>query len=190
MKRETAVINGALRILLVTNALILLAGAMLGPIYALFVERVGGDLLDASLAGGIYAFAAGLTTIISGRYADKIKENELIIVLGYAMMGLGFFLYLFVDSVMALFAIQVVIGFGEAIYSPPFDAVYSKHMVDGHAGVEWGLWESMNYFVATAGAVIGGLLATAFGFNLLFILMAVLCFGSALYIYLLPRKAL
>ena len=72
--------NRALQILLSTNAMILMAGAMLAPIYALFVEKVGGDLMDASIAGGIFALAAGLTTLISGKYSDKIKENELIIV--------------------------------------------------------------------------------------------------------------
>ena len=75
--------NRALRILLVTNGIILFAGAMMGPIYALFVEEIGGDLLDASLTVAIFALAAGITALISGRYADKIKENELIIVLGY-----------------------------------------------------------------------------------------------------------
>ena len=49
--------NKAIRLLLLTNGFILLAGAMLGPIYALFVERVGGDLLHASLAG-VYLSAA------------------------------------------------------------------------------------------------------------------------------------
>ena len=56
--------------------MILLAGAMLGPIYALFVEEIGGNLLDASFAGGMFALAAGITTFISGKYSDKIKENE------------------------------------------------------------------------------------------------------------------
>lgn len=63
-----------LNILLFTNAMILLACAMLGPIYALFVEEVGGDLLDASFAGGAFAIAAGVTTLISGRYTDKVNK--------------------------------------------------------------------------------------------------------------------
>jgi len=37
-----------LKILLVTNGLILLSGAMIGPIYAIYVKKIGGDLLDAS----------------------------------------------------------------------------------------------------------------------------------------------
>jgi len=49
-------LNRGLRILLVTNAMILLAGAMLGPIYAIFVEKVGGNLLDASIAVVLHPF--------------------------------------------------------------------------------------------------------------------------------------
>ncbi len=117
--------------MLSTNAMILMASAMLGPIYALFVERVGGDLMDASIAVGIFAFVAGLTTFVSGKYSDKIKENELIIVLGYIIMGTGFLLYFWVSSVVFLFIVQAIIGLGEAIYLPAFDAIYSKHL-DGH----------------------------------------------------------
>lgn len=83
--------NKALKILLFTNGIILFAGAMMGPIYALYVEKIGGDLLDASFTFALYAFAAGIMTLISGRYADKIKENELIVVLGYGLIGFGFF---------------------------------------------------------------------------------------------------
>ena len=160
-----------------------MAAAMLGPIYALFVERVGGDLMDASIAGGIFAFVAGLTSLVSGKYSDKIKENELIVVLGYSIMGVGFLLYFWVNSVIFLFVVQAIIGLGEAIYSPAFDAVYSKHL-DGHkSGRQWGAWESMNYFTTAIGAVVGGSLVTLFGFQPLFVIMAMLCFSSALYIY-------
>lgn len=182
--------NKALRILLLTNAMVLMSAAMLGPIYAIFVEKNGGDLMDASLAGGIFALTAGLTTIFSGRYSDRLKENELIVVLGYSIIGTGFFLYFWVDSMIFLFITQAIIGLGEAIYSPAFDAVYSKHL-DGHkSGTEWGAWESMNYFTSALGAIIGGTLVTAFGFKTLFIVMSILCFSSAGYIYHLKRKVL
>lgn len=184
------VFNRAIRILLFTNSLILFAVAMLGPIYALFVEKIGGDLLDASYAFAAFALAAGLTTLISGKYADKVKENELIVVLGYIIMMFGFLGYLLVHSIWSLFIVQIVIGLGEAIYSPAFDAVYSKHL-DGHkSGQEWGAWEAINYFTAAVGAFIGGLVVTFFGFNTLFILMAGLCLFSASYIFFLPRKIL
>jgi len=183
-------LNRALRILLITNFLIMLSSAMMGPIYALFVLNVGGDLLDASLTAAILALAAGITSFLSGRYADKVKENELIIVFGYAMVALGYFMYLFVNSIWFLFLIQIIIGFGEAIYAPAFDAVYSKHLNNHRVGVQWGAWETLNYFTFAFGAVIGGLLVQNFGFNVIFLIMMVLCSGSALYIYLLPRRVL
>lgn len=73
-----SLLNKTLRILLITNGIVLFAGAMVGPIYALFIkEELGGRLLDASLASGIFAITAGFVTLIAGRWADKVKENEL-----------------------------------------------------------------------------------------------------------------
>lgn len=183
-------LNRALRILLMTNAMILVAGAMLGPIYALFVERIGGDLLDASLAGGLFALAAGFTALFSGKFSDKIQESELIIVLGYVIMGIGFILYTIVDSVVFLFCVQIFIGLGEAIYAPAFDSTYSKHLDGYKSGSEWGAWESTRYFTTAIGAVAGGFIVTYFGFQTLFIIMATLCVGSGFFIYLLPRTEL
>ncbi len=182
--------NRALRILLVTNALVLVAGAMLAPIYALFVDKIGGDLFDAGLTGGVFALAAGITTLIAGRFADKIRENELIVVLGYVIMGVGFLLLTKVGSILSLFLVQALIGFAEAVYAPAFDALYSRHLDRRHAGREWGLWEAIHYFAITIGAIVGGFIATKFGFQILFVIMSVLSFISALYIYFLPRKVL
>lgn len=180
--------NKALRVLLFTNGLILLAAAMLGPIYAIFVERIGGDLLDASIAGGLFAFTAGLVTLLSGKMSDKIRHSDYVVILGYVLIGTGFFLYQFVNSVAFLFAIQIIIGFGEAIYSPAFDKLYSANLDRGKSGTEWGAWESMNYFTAALGALIGGLVVTNFGFNAIFLLMAALSYISASYLLLLSPK--
>ncbi|MBT5021549.1 MFS transporter [Candidatus Woesearchaeota archaeon] len=187
---KKSLFNNALRILLFTNGIVLIAGAMLGPIYALFVEQIGGDLLDASLTGGIFALAAGLTTLIAGRYADKAKRDDLIVAGGYLIMGVGFLLMNFVNSIWFLFGVQALIGFAEAFYSPAFDALYSQHLTKNKAGRQWGAWESLNYFSIAIGAVFGGFVASKFGFNAIFITMAILCFVSAAYIWVLPKKLL
>ncbi len=182
--------NKALRVLLLTNAMVLVSGAMLIPIYALFVEDIGGSLMDASLTGGIFALVAGITTLFAGRFADRIKRDKLIVVYGYALSGLGFLLYNFVESILFLFAIQVLVGFSEAFYSPAFDKLYTKHVTIKKAGREWGAWESMNYFSIAIGAFLGGLIVTFFGFNVLFTIMAFLCCLSAIYIWQLPKRVL
>jgi MFS family permease len=183
-------INKPLRILLGTNGLILLAGAMFGPIFALFVEGVGGTLLDAGFAASGFALAAGITTLLVGRFTDSVKEKELIVVIGYIVMAVSFFSFSFVNSIGSLLVVQVLLGIGEAIYSPAFDGVYTSHIKDGVEGSAWGVWESMNYFIAAAGAALGGFFATLFGFTILFYIMAILCVISAVYIYSLPRRAL
>ncbi|MFH1188967.1 MAG: MFS transporter [bacterium] len=181
-------LNKAITILLATNGLILVAGAMLGPIYAIFVDKIGGNLLDASYAFGIFALAAGATAFISGKYSDKIKENEIILIIGYGIIGIGFLGYIVVNSIFTLLIVQVIIGLGEAIYAPTFDSIYSKHL-DIH-GRDWGAWEAIHYLTAAIGAVSGGLLVTFFGFNTMFITMSALCFVSGIYIFLLPRSIL
>jgi len=182
--------NKALRILLITNGLILLAGAMLGPIYALFVVDIGGSLLDASFAGAIFAVAAGITILISGKFVDKSKRPELIVAFGYTFMGFGFLLYIFVSSIWFLFVVEILIGFAEAFYSPAFDALYSKHTTKKKAGREWGAWESMDYFSVAIGAVVGGFIVTKFGFSAIFLIMAILCFIGAIYLFHLHKRVL
>ena len=184
------ILNKPLRILLFTNGLILVAGATLAPIYALFVAEIGGDLLDASYAIAAFAFAAGVTVLLSGRLSDKAKENEYIVVIGYVVMGIGFLSYIWVSSMVTLLISQIIIGFGEAFYAPAFDALYSKHLPKNKRGVSWGTWEAMNYFVMAIGAVVGGFIVTTQGFEPLFVMMAILAFVSAAYILFVPRKVL
>jgi len=45
----------------------------------------------------------------------------------------------------------------------------------------------MNYFTAALGAVVGGLIVTQFGFETLFIIMTVISWSSAIYIFHLKR---
>lgn len=183
-------INRGLRILLFAEGLSLLAAAMFGPIQALYVERIGGDLLDASYAGAVFAFAAGVTTLIAGKYADRNEHPKNIIIMGYILMGIGFLLLIAVSTVWQLLFVQLLIGIAAPLYAPAYNAVYARHVNPEKAGFEWGLWDATDYFMAAAGAVIGGLIAHYYGFNAIFVIMGLLCFASALYLYITPSRHL
>jgi MFS family permease len=182
--------NKSLLILLSSNGLVLLSSALIGPIYAFLVEDIGGSILDAGFSFSAFAIAAAIITLISGKLSDRIKEEEYILMTGYFIMGLGFFSLVFVNSIFALALSQVVIGIGEALYSAPFDGIFSKHLDKGSFGSEWGMWEAMNYITLAIGAISGSFLVTNFGFNFLFITMSLLCLFAMIIILLSPRELL
>lgn len=180
----------ALKILLGTNALVIVAGEMFGPIYAFFVEKVGGDILAAGITAAAFPIVAGLMTIILGRLEDALKEQELMISWGYFVMAAGFLSFIFVGSPAGLFLAQAVIGPGYAIYAPAWDALYSKYVDHKRGAFLWGTQEGLQQIFAAVGAISGGVIATYWGFNPLFMIMAALAFLSGLYVLLLPRSVL
>jgi len=190
LKPMKKVFNKPLRILLLTNSLVLMAGYMLAPIYALFVEEIGGGLLEASFTVAAFAVAAAITNLVVGGLVDKIKQDELVVATGYLVMGGGFIGLPLVSNLWQLVMVQAVIGFAEALYSPAFDALYTTHTSRRKVGREWGAWEAMNNVMIAIGAVTGGIVATVFGFKVLFVLMGLLALISALYIFRLKRAVL
>lgn len=182
--------NKAIRILVFTNSFVLLAAAMLGPIYAIFVEDIGGGILEASWAIGLYSLMTALALFVFGKYEDRMKQQELAVATGYLILAAGYFGYLAVHSIWSLFFVQIILGIGMALYSPAFDALYSHHITEKRAASQWGIWELMANLISSGGAILGGLLANFFGFSVLFLTMGTLCLASAVFIWMLPRRVL
>lgn len=181
-------LRNATKILLATNALILVSWAMLWPIYALFVKNIWWDLMDASFAWWLFAFTAWITTLLSWKYADSLKNQSLVLFLGYIIIWLWFFLYLIVDSIMMLFFVQIIIWLWEAIYSPAFDSLYSKHLHKKQSWFEWWIWESMNYFTIAIWAFAWWIIVSNFGFSIIFIVMWTLSILSWIYVFFRSGK--
>jgi MFS family permease len=175
-------LNAALKTLVMSAGVIIAASAMIGPIYGLMVEQIGGDLLDASLTFFIYSIVTSMTLFVSGKLFDKRRQGKNILVLGFLVISVGYFAYLLVDSVQKLYLVQVLIGIGTAIYSPAWDSMYSTHITKKHEGTQWATWEITNQFTAAIGALVGGIIASQWGFSPLFILMGGVCLLSALYV--------
>jgi len=163
-----------LNILLSASGFMFFAGGLFGPLYAIFVEQIGGDLLTAGSAYSVFAVSAGLLIYVISKWEDRQGHIPFFVFLGYIISAIGYIGYLFVKEPWHLFLLQIVFGLGQAIGAPAYDGLYSQLMDHGRYVSQWGVWESMTWIVTGIGAVIGGFIAAIFGFNTLFIIMAVL----------------
>ncbi|HSX16874.1 MAG TPA: MFS transporter [Patescibacteria group bacterium] len=182
--------NPALKVLLISDAMVLIAVAMLTPIYAAFVGGVGGDLLDAGLTASALAFGSAIAALFAGKYADGLRTKKSLLVFSHAVVGVGFLLFITVHSVWYLAAIQAAIGLVRALADPAFDALYSTHLDKSEEASEWGTWEAMAYSAGGVGAIVGGVIVHYGSFRTLFVAMAVLCFASSLYVMRVPKRVL
>lgn len=156
-----------LKILLFASSLSMLAAGFLGPIYAIFVEEIGGDILTAGTSYAVFSIAAGLLIFFVSRWEDHVKHQEKLVVLGYALGVLGFLGYLLIRNPFDLFVVQVVFGIGAAVGTPAYDGLYSKHLDKGKFASEWGAWESMAYIITGISAAIGGFVVSLYSFKVL-----------------------
>lgn len=175
-----------IKVLLVADSFANLALGMVGPIYAIFVERIGGDILDASWAYSVYMLTAGVVMYLLSRWEDRAKHKEKFVVLGYALTSVGCLMYFFVYDQMTLLVTQAVLGLAVAVLSPAFDAIYSHFIRAEEEASDWGVWEAMSYGVTAVAALAGGYIADRYGFKTLFIAMfaiSLLSAGFSLQLY-------
>jgi MFS family permease len=177
----------ALKILLLTDACFIFAAGLLGPIYAIFVSEIGGDLLDAGWAWAAFMLTSGIVVFLLSRWENKVHHYEQLIVGGYAIRVVAIFAYIFVQSPMQLMMAQALLGLGEAFTLPAYDALFTKSIDKGREAAQWGDWEAMDYIVTAFSAIIGSAIAMAFGFRALFMgMFCVSVVGLVLSIRLAP----
>lgn len=148
-----------------------IAEAMLGPIYAIFVKNIGGDILAAGGAWSVFMLVSGFGIFLMGKIQDKTKKVKIFIILGYSITSLGFLGYIFISNVAQLFLVQILLGIGTMILVPARDTFYTEYLEKGKFASQWAAWESLWFIIAGIGALVGAFIADRFGFRVLFIVM-------------------
>lgn len=164
---------------LTKTAKILLIGAniwyfgegMMGPLFAVFAEKVGGDILDITWAWSTYLVITGLFYILVGKMLNKKEYKEKVMVAGYVLNALFTFCYLFVSSPVQLFFVQAGLGIAEAIGTPAWDALYAKSLDEEMDSYAWGLSTGQSQIVTGIAFGMGGLITHFISFEALFITM-------------------
>lgn len=182
--------NKALLTLFFFNGIFVFAAGILGPLYSLFVAEVTHDIGSVTSLWAIYMVVATVGTAVVARFGDGVKEKEYMLLLGYLFRIVGWGAYIFASNFQHLLIIQVVLGLGEAVGTPAFDSIIACHLDRGKQVKEYSTWKVVNNLVIALGTLIGGYIATNYGFTILFVTMSLLAFISFVGILLKPRKLL
>ncbi len=162
------------KILLVASSLWYFGEGLFGPLFAVFTEKVGGDLLDITWAWSAYLIVTGLMYFFVGRSLQNSKYQEEVMVFGYALNTIFTFSYLMVNSVMTLFFVQIGLGIAESLSTPIWDSLFANDLEEKNNTALWGLATGHTHFVTGIAVAIGGLITYYISFHMLFIIMGVI----------------
>ncbi len=184
-------INPLIRILIVSDMLIVGAAGMFSPLYGLFVEQniIGGNEFVIGISTAIYLVSRSVLQIPIATLIDKIRGEKddytfmVIFSLAGALINLPL---LFIDSVGQLYLINMLSGIFTAITYPSYMALFTRHIDSHMEGTEWGVYYTFTDLSTAALAGIGGYLAASFGYSNLIIVVTGLGVLGALI--LIPVK--
>jgi len=181
--------NKTLKTLLIVGLMAFGAEGLLVPIYAVFVQQIGGSLLDAGGAMAVFAIVSGLLIIIFGKIADK-ANRELMIFIGFGIGTAATAGYLLVSTPLHLFIVQLFLGIGAAFSIAAWDGLYVKNLGQGKESSQWGYFDGGYQIVLGVAAIGGAAIATSFGFKTLFIVMTSVLFAATVMAFWLYKKSL
>lgn len=168
------------KILLQSSILWNFGDGMLGPLFAVFAERIGGTVLDISWAWAVYLIVMGIFTVFVGKISDKVGKEKLMI-LGYALTAVFTFGYLLVSLPWHLFILQAGLGIAIALCNPTWYALYSKNTNHKEGGYIWGLSDGLTHISLGFAILIGGIIVHYFSFEILFIVSGTIQTISTIY---------
>ena len=181
-------INSLYKLLLSAYSVSIFSEWVLLPIYAVFVQKIGWDILDASWAMAVFLISQWIFTIIIQRLKRTYKHHITMMIVGRAIRLMGIALYFIVSSTRMLFITQILVAMGNAIADPIFDKELSEHTDQNNKLFERGLREGMQDIINGIAAIVWGIIVVVLWFKALIVFMTLTGTISLIIILVYVKK--
>ncbi len=91
--KSKTTLNKNLGALLSISGVFVFGASLLGPLYAIYVKQIGGNVLTIGWTYSVYMFTVGIAAFFADKYGDKIKEAVYVPAVGYDIWAVGFLGY-------------------------------------------------------------------------------------------------
>lgn len=186
-------VNRVIEFLTLSDILMLSGWGLITPIIAVFfTEQIeGGSVALAGLASTAYFLVKSFIQIPVARFID-IRRGEWddywTMIAGSLIITLSAFLYVFISLPWQVIAVQVLYGIGGALSYPSWLAIFTRHVDKGEEGFEWSLYFTTTDLGAALTAGMGGLMAAAFGYKFLFVIVGILSLFGTVFLAGVTRE--
>jgi len=183
-------INKALKTLFVVNGIFVFASGLLGPLYAIFVETIDRNVVSVSISWSVFLFASTIFVMFIRKYGDLVQEKEYLLMAGFLLRAVVWFAYPHIGSLSVLIAVQILLGLGEALGTPAYDAIFAEHLDKNRHIEEYADWKLISNLAGAAAVLMGGFVVQYVGFSALFTSMGVLAVIAFFAVFFQSRKLL
>jgi MFS family permease len=168
-----------IKLLLGSSIFIHMGLNILAPVYALYVQRVGGGILEASFSIGTYALLRGILYFGFAGLKESPKHHKPLLFIGYTLYALAYLGYIFAFLPLHLFLIQAVLAFADTILNPCWSAVIATSLTAGKERGIYSKFYGIRSMFEALGAFMGGIAVTYAGFTNTFVIMAAFALCAA-----------
>ncbi len=180
------------RTLMITNILSLTGWAFISPIFAIYVVQnvKDGSIKAVGICFFIYWIVKGLLQIFISDYLDRVEgeaDDYFTLILGQFLNTLVPLALLFLKTASGLYLIYFIYGIADALYVPPWNAIFTRYINPKRVSFEWTLNSTGFNFGSAFAILIGSSLVLIFGFPLIFFFVA-LSQGISLVILLSMKR--
>lgn len=158
------------------------ADSLFGPLYAVYVQGIGGDILDVGNTIALYSIATGVLIIVFGKLSDH-GNKSLFATIGLLLSTVGTLGYLAVKTPFHLYLLQILFAVSTAFLYAPFSALFAEHVEKKNSGLQWALEGGGGKILSGLGLLLGTYLAYRFGFVTVFLIIATFQTGATLLLF-------
>lgn len=163
---------------IISEGLIWSAWNFVTPIAAIFIVNhvTGGNIQAVTFGYSVYLITRVVSELIIGkilnRTSDRMKYNY--VVLGLFFLTISYLSFAFTENLTLLYFSYFLMGLGLGISSPPKNSLFSVHLDKNKETTEWGLADAVTFIADAIAVILGGFIATVYGFQPLFIIASII----------------
>jgi len=187
MEKKASLLTRTLAILLFSMIMANIGGQMYGPLLPLYVQQLGADLTQIGLFFTLSMIAPLLFQILGGWLSDAIGRVQAMAIGSLAGLA-GYVIFVIAPSWGWLLLAMTGLAMASSFVGPSFQALVAEETAEGSRGKVFGIVQGLFLVVGVIGAPLGGWLADQYGFQLMFLVAAVLYGVATLIRVLMARK--
>ncbi len=170
-------LNRIIKYLILSDLVFYSGWGLTAPIFAIYILNSiqGGNAFVVGMAAGLHLVVRSVFRLLFGIYVDShkgLKDDYFCLVSGLFISSLVPFGYLYASMPWHIYVLQTILGIGLALTTSGFTSIFTRNLDKGKESTEWGIDGTAVGIGPGITGVLGGLGATYLGFDVMFILSA------------------